>query len=63
MARRAAEALPEARILAVLRHPAERAASHFAWRRARGHEPLASLEEALADAVEDLLGRPTGWAR
>ncbi|MFN8016977.1 MAG: hypothetical protein U0P45_02510 [Acidimicrobiales bacterium] len=49
VAERAADLLPDATVLAVLRHPAARAASHFAWRRARGHEPLPTIEEALAD--------------
>jgi hypothetical protein len=41
--------LPEARLVAVLRQPAERAWSHFMMRRRDGFEPRATLEEAIAD--------------
>ena len=38
---------PQMRLVAVLRQPAERAYSQFAFRRQRGFEPLASFQEAL----------------
>jgi len=41
--------LPEARIVAILRQPADRAWSHFAMRRRDGFESCATLEEAIAD--------------
>ena len=41
--------IPGARIVAVLRQPADRAWSHFMMRRRDGFEPCASLEEAIAD--------------
>jgi hypothetical protein len=42
--------LPEARLVAILRQPADRAWSHFSMRRRDGFEPCATLEDALADA-------------
>ena len=41
--------IPDVRIVAVLRHPADRAWSHFMMRRRDGFEPCATLEEAIAD--------------
>ena len=41
--------LPQARLFAILRQPAERAWSHFRMRRRDGFEPCATLEEAIAD--------------
>lgn len=41
--------LPEARIVAILRQPADRAWSHFQMRRRDGFEPCATLEEAIAE--------------
>jgi len=39
---------PDARLVVLLRHPVERAHSAFGYARARGREPLATFEEALA---------------
>jgi hypothetical protein len=41
--------IPEARLVAVLRQPADRAWSHFSMLRRDGFEPCATLEEAIAD--------------
>ena len=41
--------LPEVKIIAVLRHPADRAFSSYAMYRRDGFEPAATLAEALAD--------------
>lgn len=46
-ARRIAEEIPHARALAILRHPAERAWSHYCANRERGVEPLADFAAAL----------------
>jgi hypothetical protein len=46
--RRIREALPEARLLAVLRQPIDRAYSQYTFQRLLGTEPCASFEEALA---------------
>ena len=46
-AERAAGVLPEAKLLAVLRNPVDRAHSHFLEQRRRGHEPLATFGDAL----------------
>lgn len=40
--------LPDVRLVAVLRQPADRAYSHFTYRRQRGHEPLRDFRQALA---------------
>jgi hypothetical protein len=48
-AARAAQLLPSAKVLAILREPHERALSHFSWRRERGQEMCSTIEEALAD--------------
>lgn len=45
-ARRAASVLPDARLIAMLRDPVERARSHYAHERAKGYETL-DLEAAL----------------
>jgi hypothetical protein len=41
--------LPEVRIVAVLRQPADRAYSQFTYRRQQGYEPLADFRQALAE--------------
>ena len=41
--------IPEARLVAVLRQPADRAWSHFSMLLRDGFEPCATLEEAIAD--------------
>lgn len=44
---RAAAAMPDARLLLLVRDPVERAHSHYRYRRGRGHEPAETFEEAL----------------
>jgi hypothetical protein len=39
--------IPGVRLIALLRHPADRAYSHFAFRRQRGYEPLSGFDQAL----------------
>ena len=46
---RVREEAPDARLLCVLRDPADRAFSAYGFMRTRGFEPCASFEEALAD--------------
>ncbi len=58
-ARRIQNRIPEARLFAVLRQPAERAHSHFVMARRDGLEPCATLEEALADEPRR---RRSNWA-
>jgi hypothetical protein len=41
--------IPDARLIAILRHPADRAFSAFAMRQRDGWEPCATLDEAIAD--------------
>ncbi|MBT8401327.1 MAG: sulfotransferase [Rhodothermia bacterium] len=48
-ATRIARYLPDVRIIAMLRNPAERAYSNFVYARRDGREPLESFEEALAE--------------
>jgi Sulfotransferase domain len=50
---RIASVLPDARLIAILRHPVERAYSHYWHNRTRGHEPLEFL--AALDAEEERL--------
>jgi hypothetical protein len=57
-ARRIRETLPEARIIAILRRPAERAYSNYLICRSLGIEPLKSFEAALAAEPER---RKLGW--
>ncbi len=52
---RIARTLPEARLIALLRDPVDRAYSHFHHERARGNEPL-GFEEALDREAERLEG-------
>jgi hypothetical protein len=47
-AARIARRLPEAKLIVILRHPAERAYSQFLMHRRDGHEPLGDFAEALA---------------
>jgi hypothetical protein len=55
-AERAARTVPDARLLAILRNPVDRAFSHYHHERERGREPL-SFEEALAREPERLAGQ------
>jgi hypothetical protein len=48
-AERIRQLLPEARLVVILRQPADRAWSNFSMRRRDGFEPCATLEEAIAD--------------
>jgi hypothetical protein len=50
--------IPSARLIAILRDPAERAYSHFCHNRRDGHEPLADFAAAL-DAEEERIAK--GW--
>ena len=50
--------LPEIRLIAVLRQPAERAYSNFAFLRGKGREPLADFRQALA---EEPKRKAAGW--
>ena len=52
---RIAEQVPEAKLIVVLRHPVERAISHFSYMRALGIEPL-TLPEAIAAEPRRLRG-------
>jgi hypothetical protein len=47
-AERAAGLVPDAKVIALLRHPVERAHSHFRERRANGTEPLEDFGAAVA---------------
>ena len=47
VAERARGVVPGARIIAVLRSPADRAVSHFEWRRERGAEECETIAEAM----------------
>lgn len=53
---RSAALVPEARLVALLRHPVERAYSHFQHSRARGTEPLDDFERALDLESERIAG-------
>jgi len=53
--KRIAEALPDAKIIAILREPAARAYSHYWFNHARGNEAL-SFEEAIAAEPDRLSG-------
>ena len=50
--------IPNAKLIAILRDPAERAYSHFCHNRRDGHEPLADFAAAL-DAEEKRIAK--GW--
>lgn len=50
--------LPEVRLIAVLRQPAERAYSNFTYLRGKGREPLADFRHALAQEPER---KAAGW--
>ncbi len=47
--KRAAAAMPDGKLLLLVRNPVERAHSHYRYRRQRGHEDAPTFEEALAD--------------
>jgi hypothetical protein len=55
-ARRAGQAVPEAKIIALLRDPVERAYSHYKERVRNGAEPCRSFEEAIECEAERLRG-------
>ena len=55
---RVREEAPDARLLCVLRDPADRAFSAYGFMRTRGFEPCASFEEALADEPRRI---DAGW--
>ena len=57
---RVAEQLPEVRLIALVRHPVDRAYSHFQHSRFFGREPLLSFELALAAEAERT---DDAWAR
>jgi len=40
--------IPDAKMIAILRNPVDRAYSHFLFHRLKGEEPIADLEEAMA---------------
>lgn len=50
--------LPDVKLVAILRHPADRAFSAFSMRRRDGWEPCATLEQAIADEPRRLA---EGW--
>jgi hypothetical protein len=54
--RRAAELVPNARLIVCLRDPADRSYSQYHYFRRRGSEPLESFEEAIASEEERLRG-------
>jgi hypothetical protein len=57
---RIAATIPEAKLIAILRDPVERAYSHYWWKRARGVESL-SFQDAIA---AEMAGKPpSGFAR
>jgi hypothetical protein len=55
--RRMAETIPDARLLAILRDPVERAYSHYWMEHARGRDPR-TFEAAVADEFEQRSGSP-----
>lgn len=62
-ARRAAEVVPSARLIALLRNPVDRAYSHYHHQVRLGHETLPSFEEALEAEEERLRGKREGMLR
>lgn len=58
--RRLADHLPETRLIALLRHPVQRAYSHFNHSRVLGGEPIDNFEAALAAEPERT---DAAWAR
>ena len=56
-ARRAAEVVPRAKLLVLLRNPVDRAYSHYRHQVRMGHEPRSSFEEALEAEEERLRGK------
>lgn len=57
---RIARHVPEARLIAILRHPVDRAYSHFLMNRSRGCEPAATLPEAI-DKEAERAAQGWGW--
>ena len=57
---RIARHVPEARLIAILRHPVDRAYSHFLMNRCRDCEPAETLSEAIAQEAEREV-RGWGW--
>ena len=55
-ARRAAEVVPHAKLIALLRNPVDRAYSHYNHQVRMGHEPLTSFEAAIEAEGQRLLG-------
>lgn len=55
---RCAQTVPNARLIAVLRNPIDRAYSHYVYERARGMEPLSSFSAAI-EAEERRMVAPT----
>jgi hypothetical protein len=55
---RMAAAIPDAKLIAILRHPAERAWSHYLMRRSLGQEP-----RSFAAALEEERNAPSGSRR
>lgn len=53
---RAAELVPDARLIVCMRNPVDRAYSQYHYFRRRGSEPLQSFEEAIASEEERLRG-------
>jgi hypothetical protein len=61
--RRIKQYIPDAKLIAILRNPVERAYSHFAFHRLHGEEPLADFEAALAAEQErERMGWFCFWA-
>lgn len=54
------EHIPEARLIAILRHPVDRAYSHFLMNRGRDCEPVADFALAMEQEA-DRLARGWGW--
>jgi hypothetical protein len=61
-AARAHSIVPEARVIAVLREPADRAWSHYRYRRAKGSETL-PFREVVERALTDASKSPAGFDR
>ena len=60
---RMARALPDVRLIALLRNPVDRAYSQFHMRRRTGHEPLESFAAALAAEDPGFAGQPAAGHR
>lgn len=57
---RIARHVPDARLIAILRHPVDRAYSHFLMNRSRGCEPVRDFAEAM-ELEEERLQAGWGW--